>query len=249
MAEAQSWTFDSGTSQTNITGSLSLTDSLIVGSKLTVIGDSVLGNAYITGRFIAGEVAIKDNFIETTNSTLFIQPSGTGTVDILNHKLVIADNGEVTVNGNLSVTGRITASEATVSGSLFASLITASEITTKKLTAESINVATDSGSLVVASAETGFGALATSSAQVNSNATAGVATLPAGKTELVINNSKITPNSIVYLTPAGSTKNQVVYLKSKFISPTPTPDSNSNFTIAIDQPLATDINVNWWIIN
>ena len=248
MAEAQSWTFDSGSSQTNITGSLSLTDSLVVGSKLTVIGDSVLGNAYVTGRFIAGEVAIKDNFIETTNTTLLVQPSGTGTVDILNHKLIIADNGEVTINGNLSVTGRITASEATVSGSLFANLINANEIKTKKLTTDEIAVATDSASAPII-AESGFAALATSSAQVSSNATAGIATLPAGKTELVINNSKITPNSIVYLTPAGSTKNQVVYLKSKFISPTPTPDANSNFTIAIDQPLATDINVNWWIIN
>jgi len=62
---------------------------------------------------------------------------------------------------------------------------------------------------------------------------------------------------MVYLTPVGSTNNQVIYLKNKFIpieatesaqasaSATPTP----SFTIAIDSPLLQDVQVNWWIIN
>jgi hypothetical protein len=260
VADSYSWAataFDAGTTQVSLNGSFSLTDNLVVGSKLTVIGNSQLGNAFITGTLTAGQIAIKDNLIETTNSALFIQPSGLGQVDIMNHTLIIADNGEVTINGNLSLNGNLTAQTATISGltrlnqvetvSLFGNLISANEISTKKLTADVINVATDSASVIIA--DSNSTPIASSSAALSSNATAGTATLPAGKTELVITNPTITSSSMVYLTPVGSTNNQVVYLKSKFVSPTPSPTDQSTFTIALDQPLATDININWWIIN
>ena len=252
VAEAPTWTFNTGTSQTEVTGSMALSDNMVIGARLTVLGDTQLGNAFITGTFTAGEVAIKDNFIETTASVLHIQPSGLGAVHIMNNTLVIAENGEVTLTGNLAVTGNIN------TASLFANLINSTEITTNKLTAESINVSTSSATPIIA--EAGFAQLATTSAQLSTNATAGTSTLPAGKTELVIYNQKITQNSIVYLTPVGSTNNQVVYLKSKTVSPTPTTpestssgslitDHQSQFTIALDTPLTTDININWWIIN
>jgi hypothetical protein len=68
--------------------------------------------------------------------------------------------------------------------------------------------------------------------------------LPAGKSEIIINNNKITPDSMVYLTPVGSTNNQVPYLKAKVVN-----ELDSYFIIAIDQALETDISINWWIIN
>jgi len=247
VADVPSWTFNTGTSQTEITGDVALSDNMVIGAKLSVLGDTQLGNAFVTGTFTAGEIAIKENFIETTAAMLHIQPSGLGSVHIMNDTLIIAENGEVTVNGNLAVSGNINTT------SLFANLINTDEINTKKLTAESINVATSSATPIIA--ESGFAALATTSAQVSTNATAGTATLPTGKTELVIYNEKITPNSIIYLTPVGSTNNQVVYLKSKHVSPTPTPESTSSatipssFVIALDSPLLTDVAINWWIIN
>ena len=78
-------------------------------------------------------------------------------------------------------------------------------------------------------------------------------------TEMIIHNTKVTPNSMVYLTPTGSTNNQVVYVKNKVTTPTPTvpatasasasPLSDSYFTIALDTPLTKDVAINWWIIN
>jgi hypothetical protein len=247
VADMPSWTFNTSTSQTEIHGDVALSDNMVIGAKLSVLGDTQLGNAFVTGTFTAGEVAIKENFIETTAAMLHIQPSGLGSVHIMNDTLIIAENGEVTVNGNLAVSGNINTT------SLFANLINTDEINTKKLTAESINVATASATPIIA--ESGFAALATTSAQVATNATAGTATLPTGKTELVIYNEKITQNSIIYLTPVGSTNNQVVYLKSKHVSPTPTPESTSSattpssFVIALDSPLLNNIDINWWIIN
>jgi hypothetical protein len=241
LAESHDWMTSIASDSAKIDGDLALSDNLIVGAKLMVNGDTQLGNAFISGIFTAGEVAIKDNIMETTATALYIQPSGSGSVDIMNGTLVVAENGDVQINGNL-----------TVHGSLFASLLKADEITTNKLTAtdsnlsdiqsNKINIATDSASTVIASDNQIN--LATNSAQLNSNATAGTTTLPTGKTELVIHTDKLTANSMVYLTPVGSTQNQVVYVKNKV-----TDGSGNYFTIAIDQPLTQDIQVNWWIIN
>jgi hypothetical protein len=177
--------------------------------------------------------------------------------------LIIADNGQVHINGDLTVTG-----------SLFANLLQAQEINTTKLTAQDIqstavttqnltsenlrseelisdklNIATDSSSLIVASNTNTT--LPTTTVAVTSNATAGTSTLPANITNLTISTNKLTPNSMVYLTPVGSTNNQVLYIKEKIIETDQlTSDKlRSYFTIALDQPLDHDININWWIIN
>jgi len=254
MSQSSSWAMNIASDSAQITGDLALTNNLVVGAKLLVNGDTQLGNAFITGTFTTGEIAIKDNLIETTNSALYLQPSSTGSVHIMGDTLVIAENGEVEITGNL-----------TISGSLMANLIVADEIQTQKLTSveigssnlttseitsDRVKIATDSAQQIII-AESGFGALATSSAQLSSNATAGTATLPAGKTEIIINNNKITSDSMVYLTPVGSTKNQVPYIKNKIVdTENLTSDGlTSYFTIALDQSLTDDVVINWWIIN
>jgi len=237
MTESSNWTFDVGTSQLAINGSMSLSDNLVIGSKLIVNGQAQLGSAFITGTFTAGEIAIKDNLIETTAAALYLQPSAVGSIHLLGDTMIIADSGDVTVNGNLNLNGTLTAQTASVSGSLFANMIAADQATITNLSTTKLNVATESATII---AESGFGELATSSAQVQSNATAGTVNLPVGKTEIVITNSKLTPNSIVYLTPVGSTNNQVIYLKQK---------TENTFTIGLDQPLLNSIDINWWLIN
>jgi hypothetical protein len=130
----------------------------------------------------------------------------------------------------------------TVTGSVFASLLKASEIETQKLTAaeinsDKINIATSSGTIIADANDIN---IATGSAQINSNATAGTTILPSGKNELTISTNKLTANSMVYLTPVGSTNNQVLYVKEK---------TTDHFTVAIESSLDHDISVNWWIIN
>ena len=245
LSQSSDWSMNIASDSAKITGDLELTNNLIVGAKLAVSGDTQLSNAFISGTFTAGEIAIQDNYLETANTALYIQPSNTGSVHIMGDTLVIAENGNVEITGNLKV-----------SGSLMANLITADEIQANKLTATEINsneikIATDSAQIIVA--ESGFGAIATSSAKLTSNATAGTATLPVGKTEIVITNNKLTTNSMVYLTPVGSTNNQVPYIKTKMIySETELladPSLQNYFTIALDNYLDKNIDINWWIIN
>jgi hypothetical protein len=264
LAESSSWGFSVATDSAHLDGDVELTGNLVIGSKLMVTGDTLLANAFITGSFNVGEITLKDNIIETANTALYIQPSKIGSVHLLGDTLVIADSGDVTINGNLVLNGTLKAQTASVSASLFAMLLeahnasisgtlTAQNIESQNINSQKIMIATDSAQTIIA--ESGFAALATNSAQMISNAAAGTAILPAGKTELVVQNSKLTNLSMVYLTPVGSTQNQVLYVKSKFISPTPTPETSastlspSSFTIALDLPLTQDIKVNWWIIN
>jgi len=262
LAESENWSANIASDSATITGNLSLTDNLVVGAQLYVGGDTHLGNAFISGSLNVADVTIHGNFIETTNTALYIQPEKKGTIHFLGDTLIIADTGEVTINGNLTLNGHLTAQSATVSGlarlnevsagSLITKLLVADDATisgtlaTNDLLANKISIATDSATIIAS----GIGSSeASASATISTNATAGTATLPAGATELVVQNNRLTDNSMVYLTPVGSTNNQVIYLKNKFTTPTPSPSTPNTFTVAIDQALSTDVKVNWWIIN
>jgi hypothetical protein len=244
--EASTWDTSVATNSADLTlDNLTLNDNLVVGAMLTVNGQTMLKSANVSDILTIGQIALADNILETTSDNLYFQPSGLGTIHFLNDRLVLDSDGAVTINGNV-----------TINGSLVANLLKTDEIETKKLTAEKINIATESASPIIAS-DASASATATASAELASNATVGTVTLAAGQTEVTLNNSQITSSSMVYLTPTGSTNNQVVYLKSKFVSPTPSVIASdsaaislpSSFTIAIDQPLDHDITVNWWLIN
>jgi len=271
LAQASEWTTLLATDSARIEGDLSIGHNLVIAGQLLVEGQTQLADAFITGTLTAGQIAVRDNYIETTADTLYIQPSGLGSIHLLSDTMIISDTGSVTINGDLIVKGSLTASggqfnsltsqdfatqTATVSGSLFANLLTAMDATVSgrlvadEINANSFSVTTASATTIIA--ESGPTPPATASAQIASNATAGTVTLPNGKTEITVFTDHISTDSMVYLTPAGSTQNQVAYIKNKFVSPTPTPPGDtptSYFTIALDQPLDNNLDINWWIIN
>jgi len=76
-------------------------------------------------------------------------------------------------------------------------------------------------------------------ASSSANATAGTAILSAGETQIIILNTHITPTTLVYLTPLSDTNNQVLYVLSK---------TNTEFTVAINQSISTNIEFNYWLI-
>ena len=236
-------------------GGLTLDGNLVIGADLTLKGTATLNSVSVSNLLAVGQMALKDNILETTASTLLIQPSGTGTISLLQNRLIIADTGEVTINGNLKVSGNLIASMLQAQ-KIEADLARFNKVEAAEATIGKINVtldlpaiATDSASLVIAVGSSAPNS--TSSASLISNATAGVASLPSGETEVVINNSRLTSTSMVYLTPNGSTQNQVVYVKSKYVpqSSEALAQETSFFTIGLDSTLPTDLSINWWIIN
>jgi len=84
---------------------------------------------------------------------------------------------------------------------------------------------------------------------ITTNATTGTATLGAGSTEFLIRNSNITDNSLIYVTPTSSTRNQVVFVKAKLSDYSETEANEAGFIVAVDRPILESISFNWWIIN
>ncbi len=71
----------------------------------------------------------------------------------------------------------------------------------------------------------------------------------------MINNPKITDQSLIYITPISDTANKVLFVKSKQANiiceenESECVNKDGWFKIAIDMPINQEIKFNWWIIN
>ena len=116
--------------------------------------------------------------------------------------------------------------DVTITGNLYvAGKIETKEVKTEKLIIAE-GIATPSGQVVEGEIET--------------NATAGKATIPAETSEITIKNPNIGDYTLVYITPTSSTQNNVLYVKSK---------ANGYFTVGFTQPIPIDVEFNWWVID
>jgi hypothetical protein len=227
--------------------------SLAVGEFLQVSGPILTRDIFVEGSLVA-------NSISSDSQTLFIQPMGTGSINFLAGILTLDASGNAILNGNLTITGRLAANElsadeATVSGNLnllssggsFGKLLsifdengnvvasvdasgsaTFNQVDAKNLTLENLIIASSSESQT-----------ASSSASTGSNASIGSASLAAGQTELTIQNAAVRESTLIYITPTSNTSNQVLYVQTKL---------EGSFSIAINQPVASDISFNYWLV-
>ena len=215
---------------------------------LAVTGKASFTEAEIATNLVVGSsLALDHNSISVlTDSTLFIQPTGQGRVSLMADLMTLDNTGQVTVTGNLTVAGQLTIGgvpSATPEvapalaiksgfGDIVASIDASGAATFTKLIIASAPVATTSGeSKATPEVNTG----------VKTNASVGLATLPAGLTQIQVLNTQVTGQSLIYLTPTSPTQNQVLYLKTK--------KAGDSFTVAIDQSIVTDIQFQYWIIN
>lgn len=76
--------------------------------------------------------------------------------------------------------------------------------------------------------------------QTESNSLSENATLLSGQKQIVINNSKLTPASQIYLTILSGGKNQTLELLSK---------TSDSFTVGFQSPFNEDVTFKWWIVN
>jgi hypothetical protein len=174
--------------------------------------------------------------ISAFDTDLFIQPTGDKLVYLSANLMILDPDGKVRINGDLLVTGNILAKgldtqTATVSGTLAvgSSTIASESARFAQLTTDGLIIAsgnnTDSGS---------------GSTQTNSNATIGTATIIAGTTEISILNSKVSPTTLIYVTPTSDTKGEVLFVKSK--------EESVGFTIAVNKKADGDITFNYWLV-
>jgi site-specific recombinase XerD len=244
-------------------------DMVFINDYLAVIGQAVITNLDITGYFYTDSITSKSN-------TLALQPTG-GLVNLANNTLIVDSSGQVAINGDLTVSGKILAQSAQLgslelgtppatpssqlgqllavyneSGEAVATIDASGSASFRDLSTRLITIAAPSDATESASTSALAQALGISS---TSNATAGEATLVSPNTELIIESEYVSDNTLVYLTPTTNTDNKVVFVKAKETCPPPPPDVSvvltpctRSFTVAVDSPAATDISFNWWII-
>jgi site-specific recombinase XerD len=211
------------------------TTSAVIPSDLAL--NSLNVHTLITNDLMANG-SIFTQSISAFDTDLFIQPNGDKSVHLLANLMTLYPDGKVLINGDLLITGTIFAQglntqTATVSGTL--------AIGSSQIASESANFAqlTTNG-LVIASGNEATASSA--SAQTNSNATIGVATIPAGSTGISILNTKVTPTTLIYVTPTSDTGGATLFVQSK--------TEGLGFTVSLAgaQTNTTDITFNYWLV-
>lgn len=220
---ADSWTTDPASASAML-ADLSLTGNFNVLGDINVFGTTRLADTYVSGMVtINSPDSSQGLFLGSNTISAFggaLQLIASDGVDIMSGAFIVDGLGSVHVRGDLSVGGTLTA-QAVVTDTLEAS----DSATVKKLI-----IASDSTQVELAA-----------EGEVNSNATAGKSILPAGQINITIHNPTVTDQTLVYITPNGPTNNQVLYVSAK--------QSGSSFTVSIDQPILSDVEFNWWIID
>jgi len=263
------------------------TDFATVNTFLGVLGTASIVNAEITNTLtVQRDLSLTQNSISTLSDTFYLQPSGLGKVDILAGAVTVESNGNLTVNGDLYLTGNLytnninshtvyteglSAQSATVSGSLFASLI---DTNGKDLAVNlgEVKGASDSAKFkVIANNEEVASIDASGSARFNALTTSKLY-LP--YTYDIYGNlmySYISPNELnknassigmgiiksgqveVFIQAPAVTKNSLIFLTPTTTITTPlaikSKEIDKGFTVAIAFPEIENISFNWWIIN
>ncbi|OGJ39190.1 MAG: hypothetical protein A3A82_00085, partial [Candidatus Pacebacteria bacterium RIFCSPLOWO2_01_FULL_47_12] len=241
----------------SVNGTGYIADTLGVGNKLFV-GDGL--------EFSDGIIAYNPTGI--AHPTLFIQPSGNGTLSLLAGLLILSDDGTVAINGNLNVAGTIktdtllsnllqpadfgnpfqvqVAGISTESGEVKQSRFEIiNELGTPVATISAQGKADFAGGIGVGSDTQ----TATSSSELTTDKTSGRAFVTAGSSEFTIHTTALSENSLVYVTPVGSTGNNVLYVKSQQLDDPLTPANEGQFVIGFDSITNIDVPFNWWVVN
>ncbi len=174
-------------------------------------------------------ISSQDNSINTLFAPLSLQSLALAPIDLMAGKVRINTNGDVEIFGNLYLTGNIHAqnaffgTDAAIDASGSAEF---RQVQTQKL-------------IIAADIASPSASLATKQI-IESNASAGKATVAAGLNEIIVRNENVSDKTLVYVTPTSTTKNRVLYVKAK---------GEGFFIVGFSNVLDVDVEFNWWVID
>jgi hypothetical protein len=202
---------------------------------------------------VSGPLLIGNHGIQAVSDTLYIEKGKTASLDIMAGTIIVNTTGDVLVTGNLAVSGNVS-----VGGVLGVNRVAPPQgELTIDLTryggsgSESGELVSKFGKLIFEREGKEVAAITASGAGVfrklfltsdgQAASSSGVAILPALTQSATVSSTLVTGESLIYVTPAGSTDNQVLYIAGK--------EPGAHFTVAVDKPVTADVLFNWWIIN
>lgn len=189
-----------------------------------VLGRTSLASTSVAGTFTQDGTLVfeEGNRIDVLGGdSLYLQKGNLGGVNIADGKVIISKEGNLTVSGDLTVKGKFSIKNS--QDFEIASLDASGSATAKefKIIRE---VQADSSPL-----------------EIVADSSAGTGQITAYHSQVLIKTSYAHKNSLIYLTPVGPTKGQVLYLAN--IKP------EEGFTVAVDSQTLEEVKFNWWIIN
>ena len=250
-------------------GTLTYVDNLSAANaafsqNLMVFGQTSLSDTSIVGQLsVDGNMILANDSINVLGSDLNLQPLRQGGLSVMGGLFYIDTDGNVKVGGNADF-----AKNVTVHGTLATNIISplpGSDLSLNtgnsnlKITNAS-NAAVLSvnplGDLVASGAATfsklNLGliqpAFAISPTEVIATGSAGVVVLKANRTSVTVQNSLVTKNSLIYITPVGQTFGQNFFLQQQ-VPNDPLNNIPGSFTVGTGTALPADTNFNFLIIN
>ncbi len=221
---------------------------------LLSLGASTFGDLSVMDQLSIGTTFVfSQNSINTLGTELAIQPLRQGAVSFLAGEIRIESDGRLTVNQdavfakNLSVKGKLLTNVVSPLGNNDLKVTNSSGSAVMSVSQKGDVEASGSGTFAKlnlslvgqAQASGGFTATASSSA--------GTAILNANTHELTIYNPQVTDKSLIYISPAQNTNNNVLYLMRQ--TPNTSDGPVGSFTVGVSQISSENILFNWLIVN
>lgn len=228
---------------------------------------------------IDSQLVLSDNSINVLGADLELQPFRQGGIDFLSGLVAIDASGNLKVSGNaffnqnLSVNGTLATnvisplSNSPAPNDLTVKLGTGSAFLVNNASGSSV-LHVDQNGNVLASGSANFGQVVanaltivrgaqadTSSTETIASASAGTAVIYKGQIERTIVSPFVKASSLIYITPTSNTDSVSPYIARQTESQCPIPDDQcpidqaGSFTIQVPSPAASDIHLNWWIVN
>ena len=214
-------------------------------SNLTVTETANIFKARISDSLLTGSVLIEASKILALSNDLLI--SSLGTIRLFDNAVIIAKDGTMTVNGELSAqtlaiknnVGEIVASIDSSGSARF------NEVIARKLSID--NIATQAA-LIGDSGQRDAYNNPIPGIVTNAEA-AGNATLLRDTQELIIYNDSVTMQSLIYLTPTTNSILKPLTVSHKHSCDVINPECRPYFTVRTEELLHPDYSFNWLIIN
>ncbi|MBP6913003.1 MAG: site-specific integrase [Candidatus Levybacteria bacterium] len=229
---------------------------------LLSLGASTFGNLSVMDQLSIGTTFIfSQNSINTLGTDLAIQPLRQGGVSFLAGAIRIETDGQLFVNENaifnknLSVKGKLMTNiisplpdsdlsiQLSYGSQKDARLLVKNASNSAVLAVSSKGDIHASGSATISKLNFNIvgQALASDEYTASASSSAGTAIIKAGRNELTILNPLVTSDSLIYITPAQNTNNNVLYLMRQ--------SAGESFTVGISQIVQSDTLFNWLIVN
>lgn len=224
----------------SIQGLEDLLDIASYSAQLSNVPQINLYDLSIAGRISVGTTMfIAQNYIETLGSDLSLQSLRQGGLSIMGGLVYVDTQGNIKVQGDLSISGKLAVNTISPSSDLVINNINGSSV----LSVSQMGDVRASGSGTFAKLNLSFiqPALAISPTEAIASSSAGSANITANQSEVTIRNDFVTEKSVIYITPVGTPSAQTPFL----INQTP----RKSFTVGIQSPTDHPLGFNWLIVN